>query len=503
MVKKKGKEKAVSRLTLFFLLLATGLVLVFGLIGWMEYRRSMDAEVVNRAGKQRMLSQRILYLAEKIQQDPDPENSRELDRAIGEFRENLRFLAGESPDAMRESYRKALQDKTVLRLFVSHLEDPAEMNLPGTLDGQRLLEELDSLVENYTTHTRIWRSVLLFILYFSLAASLFLIGISYFFYILPVAGRLESVNRELARYVRIVEDNVLTSTTDPEGRITFVSDAYCRVTGYSREELLDMDHSRLRHPETPAGVYQEIRENLSAGRIWRGELRNRKKNGIDFWVDAVITPVYDESGKLESYLCIREDITDRKRIENLSVTDEMTGLFNRRLFNRVVPGELHRRDPENIVFAFVILDVDFFKQYNDTYGHQNGDGVLAMVASVLKDAGRLKTDMAFRLGGEEFGCIFTESSEDRIHIRLEAMRNAIQGLGIPHERNPGVGVVTASFGATVLDYGRYPDAKTDQDEIYRLTDDALYQAKRDGRNRICYRSCEDLPESRRGKGPVI
>ena len=175
-----------------------------------------------------------------------------------------------------------------------------------------------------------------------------------------------------------------------------------------------------------------------------------------------------------------QDITDKKRIEEISLHDELTKLYNRRHFNQVLHNELNRAKRDKKALSFMMLDVDYFKFYNDTYGHQEGDKVLCKISKVLNSFCKRAGDFAFRLGGEEFGILFSELSQKEAEIFANVIRKAIENLKIPHEKNIISNVVTISIGLLTILYNE----EITEIEIYKKADDLLYKAKETGRNKV-------------------
>jgi diguanylate cyclase (GGDEF)-like protein len=238
----------------------------------------------------------------------------------------------------------------------------------------------------------------------------------------------------------------------------------------------------------PESIYQDLWGTIASGKTWQGEIKNKKKNGDFYWVHAYVSPIFDEQEKITGYTAIREDITNKKRAEELSVTDELTSLFNRRQFNNLMPQELARAERERRTFALMIIDVDYFKPYNDNYGHQQGDMVLQQIAGVFKDTLRRAGDFVFRIGGEEFAVIATvDAAEDACAI-AETLRRSVEDLGLEHSHNQASSCVTVSIGLKTLHCSGGQPAEMEL--IYRLADDALYQAKGNGRNRVV-EHCQD------------
>ena len=287
-------------------------------------------------------------------------------------------------------------------------------------------------------------------------------------------------NEEIATYMNIIDAYVITSTTDKRGRITHVSSAFCTISGYREEELIGQPHSIVRHPETPAVLFEGLWETIAGGGEWQGELRNRRKDGSSYWVDTVIRPQYDEAGAIRGYMSVRTDITDRKHVEHLSVTDPLTGLYNRRHFNRTVEEEIHRVRREGEHIGFMVIDVDDFKRYNDNYGHQKGDEALRLLGDVLSTSVRRAGDCVFRLGGEEFGLLCSGSGPEAMQGYAERLRERVEGLRIEHAYNSGGPYLSISIGLCVC----HGEAVGGVDALYRAADEALYRAKELGRNRV-------------------
>ena len=294
-----------------------------------------------------------------------------------------------------------------------------------------------------------------------------------------LVGKLQTILTDYHRYAYTVDQYVLTSTMDIEGTITNASSALVELSGYSEEELINANHNILHHPDTPNEIYNELWATIRSGRSWTGEVKERKKDGSVYWVLIHIDPIID-NGEISSFFTIRQDITDKKHIEAISVTDTLTGALNRRHFDQNLKIEVSRSKRDKKGLCLLMVDVDHFKKYNDTYGHPAGDKVLQSLVNSMENVFKRAGDYIYRLGGEEFAVLFqTDTLEQAIKISNK-LREHIYKLKMEHSGNLPYEVLTISGGLMMIN----PDSTYIEEEIYKYADNSLYQAKELGRNRI-------------------
>lgn len=317
-------------------------------------------------------------------------------------------------------------------------------------------------------------------------------------------NELESVNRDMKKLIAKFDTHVIASETDVKGIITYVSKAFCDISGYTKEELLGKPHNIVRHADVSKKVYAEMWKTILSGQEWSGEIKNRAKDGSFYWVDVVVTPEFDKDDNLIGFSAIRNLITAKKelevltqsleekvyfrtkeleemveKVEKLSVTDELTGLYNRRYYTQVINNEMKRAQRRKVFFGYLILDIDNFKLYNDHYGHQLGDVVLQKVSSSLISSLTRPDDVVFRMGGEEFVVIFTADSIESAVMFAQSIIKNIAALKIEHILNEKYQVITVSGGLVLCG----PDKECfDEDSLYKRSDELLYEAKHAGRN---------------------
>lgn len=293
-------------------------------------------------------------------------------------------------------------------------------------------------------------------------------------------NELTTILDDLHRYATTVDHYVITSALDLKGNFVSASQAFCKISGYSEKELIGQNHRILSHPDTNPKTYSQMWESLHAGKSWHGELQKSSKAGKTYWVEMNIEPTRNQQDEVIGYITIQKDITDQKRIEELTITDELTGVYNRRHFDKILKVEMERARRANNHLCMLMIDVDNFKKYNDTYGHQAGDWILKGIAKHMRNTFKRAGDFCFRLGGEEFAVLFHANDVDQAITVSEKLRNSIFENDIEHTGNLPYQCLTVSGGLMALN----PKKVYIEEEIYKYADEALYRAKNNGRNRI-------------------
>lgn len=284
---------------------------------------------------------------------------------------------------------------------------------------------------------------------------------------------IDKYSKNLQRNINIIDEHVLISYSDKYGRITDVSEALCRLTGYKKDELIGKTHKIFKHPETPKEVFTELWETITKGETFKGEIKNRSKDGTEYWIDATITPHISKKGDIEGYTAIRQDITDKKYAQKLSITDKLTQIYNRLHLENIFLQETQKIKRHGGTFSIIIMDIDFFKPINDNYGHDIGDQTLIDVVQVLKSEIR-DIDVLGRWGGEEFLIICSKTNIEEACVVAEKLRVAIEEYEFDI-----VGHITGSFGVS-----EYKESDLNSDVAVKRADDALYTSKDAGRNLV-------------------
>lgn len=283
------------------------------------------------------------------------------------------------------------------------------------------------------------------------------------------------------KYRRAVDAAAIFSETDLSGRITYVNDQFCAISGYSREELIGQNHRLLNSGLHSADFFAGLWRTIALGSVWKGEICNRAKDGSLYWVDSTMVPVLDEvTGRVDRYLSIRFDISEKRQLlHSLQWRvghDVLTGLPNRAFLSDLLDQALEFSRQENIPLAVCMLDLDGFKAVNDGYGHASGDLLLVEVAKRLRAIVRGE-DVVARLAGDEFVLVL-RYVRDLPELRA-ALNRVLGAISAPYSLHGKDINVFASIGVTLFPYDN-EDAET----LLRHADQAMYVAKQRGRNRF-------------------
>ena len=309
-------------------------------------------------------------------------------------------------------------------------------------------------------------------------------------------NRLVAMLREGERRYRVLAENAtdIVMSMALDGRLTYVSPRALEVMGIAPESLIGVYYPDLVLPDDRDALARAI-ENLAAGVTKASQVsRFRRADGQVLWMETYLRPVIAPlSGKPEALTATAQDITERKvaeqrladertELHGLAFRDGLTGLFNRRHFDRELAFQCRqeaRADKRGFV-AVVIADVDVYKNFNDHYGHQAGDECLRTIAQTIASSAKRPTDVVARYGGEEFGLILRDTDRQGALVVAERIRQEVENLRIPHAASD-TGIVTISLGVAAQRTGEDGDGRG----LVDAADRALYVAKRRGRNQTC------------------
>jgi diguanylate cyclase (GGDEF)-like protein/PAS domain S-box-containing protein len=300
-----------------------------------------------------------------------------------------------------------------------------------------------------------------------------------------LAGLIEHrMTQEELRLSAAVFENTTdgVSITDKNARIISVNRAFTEITGYSEKELIGKTPSILQSGHHDKEFYTSMWSRIHKHGSWRGEIWNKRKNGEIYPQWLSISVVKNEYGKRTNYIGVFSDISKLKEVEQkleyLAHHDSLTGLPNRLLLDSRIKQSLSRATRNNATLAILFLDLDHFKNVNDTLGHPIGDLLLQEVSDRLLECTR-EEDLIARLGGDEFAIIL-----EGIHDSRDAGKVAskiIETLSEKYTLCEHEVFISCSIGISM-----FPDDGNNPTELFRNADSALYRAKNEGRNNYRY-----------------
>jgi diguanylate cyclase (GGDEF)-like protein/PAS domain S-box-containing protein len=295
----------------------------------------------------------------------------------------------------------------------------------------------------------------------------------------------EALRESEQKYRTVLETNPdPVAVYDIEGKVLYLNPAFTRVFGWSSKERFGKKMDVF-VPEENWSETKMMIDKVLAGEAFSGiETHRYTKEGKLIPVSISGATYRDLEGNHLGTVVNLRDISEQKsleeKLERLSYLDGLTGVANRRQFDINLDLEWRRMGRLDKSLSLIMCDIDFFKAYNDTYGHQAGDKCLKAVGNVLKGSAKRAGDLVARYGGEEFTILLPMTDSEKAFIIAEKIQRDINSLKVPHKKSEVSGIVTLSFGIATL----FPQTSKSPNDLVELADKALYRAKHEGRNKV-------------------
>lgn len=275
-------------------------------------------------------------------------------------------------------------------------------------------------------------------------------------------------------------------------QFTYIGPQIEKLLGWSQDSWVTVqDWANRIHEEDRERVVNFCVSQSQAGIDHEADYRALTASGGTVWIRDVVHVVRKVDGSVDSLVGFMFDISERKRTEQrvlelqkkleiLSYTDSLTGIANRRSFDTRLENEWKNARRSGQPLSLLVIDVDYFKQYNDFYGHTEGDACLGQIAQALHGLAKRPRDLAARLGGEEFALLLPETDAEGAQRSAQLCADAIATLRLPHEKSEVSSVITVSLGVGTITVS----GEGGPQEFVEAVDHLLYAAKRNGRNRF-------------------
>ena len=294
----------------------------------------------------------------------------------------------------------------------------------------------------------------------------------------------------LNQYKMILDQSAIVSKMDISGTITYVNDAFCKVTGLSREEIIGTKHSRFRHPNSDASLYSDLWNTLQRKEIWNGVLHCINPRGETYYIKTTLLPFLDEKGHIVEYITSSIDITDliiKEQIIEQHFKDELTGFGNREAL-------FHKLRLDQSAKLLILLNLVGFSEINDYLGYDVGDELLKQIANFLMNMFDDHPDVVFRINGDEFAVLLVEDDQKMFRNFRDKIKRMIHNLEKKVFTIKGYEVVVR------LNVGV---AEGKSDEIYMQSHVALKEAKTHNQAVMFYEINESLKTKTRQNLQVI
>jgi len=296
---------------------------------------------------------------------------------------------------------------------------------------------------------------------------------------LSASNELSRVNENKDNFSQLLNEYIILSTADLNGTIKTVSNAFCEISGYQKDDLIGQNHNIIKHPNTPKSKFIDLWKTIESGNIWTGELQNLNKKDDVYWLKTMISPSYNHLGQIEGYISISHDITEKKKLEKITIIDHLTGLYNKTYFNKILTKKVNNAKQHNSHISLVLFEIDDFKKYNKSNSYQQGDKVLKKISQKITSINKDENSI-FRIGGKEFALLLeNKNKKNTIQIAARVLEE-IDALKIKYLVGKEKKQITLSSGIVCLK-GSQIDENTN---LLISADISLCKAKSYGSNQI-------------------
>ena len=279
----------------------------------------------------------------------------------------------------------------------------------------------------------------------------------------------------------IIDEYIFMTTSDKSGSIVEVSQAYLDFTGFTKEEIVGKNHSIFRNHDMDKKIIKNLWDTILQDKVWEGNLKNNKSTGEEYWIHTIIKPLYDINNVKIGYTSIKEDITTKKRLEEISTKDDLTMLNNRKHFDYSIKQKLSKANSEHEFIALVNIEVDYYHEYQQINGTTKAHKLLISISNMLADNTKDTKHEIFRLSEFEFAIVILNQSDLYIKNFTDTIVMETKKLKIINAESKTSKYVTLSIGIANVDTKIYNISTND---FYNIANANLAKAQTNGGNNI-------------------
>ncbi len=414
----------------------------------------------------------MVAIIESIQQEEE--------RVFNNFKLIYSNYLGEKKD-IDSAYKlfkgwKIIRQKVIALIYQKKIEEAAKITKGAGAEHIKSLYKQIAILKNYAFNKadEFYNSAVksngIGIVIMTFAITL-LFSILVVFYIIV---NLLKINRANNKQLYLIDQNILTARLSLNREVVEISSALCRILDIQKNKILN---TKNKYFFTNKEQFEKFETTIYSGKEHSSEIYITL-NEERVWFILEVFPEFNNDFKLSSFSVFLTNITDKKKIEEVSIKDTLTSLHNRNYFEMIFDKEVKRSKRDKKPLSMVMIDVDFFKQFNDTYGHQEGDRALKAIAHVLAAHTNRSYDYAFRVGGEEFVLLSYQKDFQMLEEFTKTILHEVESLKISHINSETSDYLTVSAGVVL--FGNEHLLNTD--DMYKTVDTLLYEAKSKGRN---------------------
>jgi len=287
----------------------------------------------------------------------------------------------------------------------------------------------------------------------------------------------------LKQKLDIINEYMFTTTSDLNGKILDISQAYLDFTGYTREEVIGKNHKIFRNQDIDKNIIKNLWDTLSKDKIYKGELKNSKSTGEEYWIAVNIKPFYDDNGVKIGYLSIIEDITTKKRFQELSNKDALTLFYNKRQFEQSIKRDFLKATSQHQSIALMIVQIDYFQEYSAHYGKIQASKLIVEIADMLKLQLPKQIGEIFKISDAKFAIIILNRENSFIQNLAATLLDFTRSLKIQNSQSKASKYVTISIGLINLETNEFT---INSHDFYNIADANLSKATEGGADQVVW-----------------